>query len=176
MSNLFIIRFKFPIFFCSIHSLRSLTICHFQQTIMKFDIFDILSHYILRRGERGGLWHLLPLLPKLAVSKVFLGASKMIFDQKIEGFLLSYFTTDEEIFVVLNPSEKHREKQCFLILSSFSHNLIGKLVLSQKRVSKASNLIALCFLYFTSRSKHPSHKNIYYQLSSGWDVTQTHFA
>ena len=57
----------------------------------------------------------------------------MIFDQKNEGFLTSYFTTDEEIFVVLKPSEKHREKQCFLILSSFSHNLTGKLIFSQKK-------------------------------------------
>ncbi len=37
-------------------------------------------------------------------SKVFLKASKMIFDQKKEGFLLSYFTTDEKIFVVLNTA------------------------------------------------------------------------
>ena len=36
----------------------------------------------------------------------------MIFDQKNEGFLSSCFTTDEEIFVVLNPSVK----QCFPIL------------------------------------------------------------
>ena len=35
----------------------------------------------------------------------------MIFDQKNEGFLLSYFTNNREIFVVLNPSEKDREKQ-----------------------------------------------------------------
>ena len=52
----------------------------------------------------------------------------MIFYQKNEGFLSSYFTTDEEIFVVLNPSEK----QFFLILSSFSHNLTRKLIFSQK--------------------------------------------
>ena len=51
--------------------------------------------------------HLFPLLPKLALS---LKASKMIFDQKNEGFLSSCFTPDEEIFVVLNPSEKEREK------------------------------------------------------------------
>ena len=28
----------------------------------------------------------------------------MIFDQKKEGYLLSYFTTDEKIFVVLNTA------------------------------------------------------------------------
>ena len=86
--------------------------------------------------------HLLPLLPKLALSGLFL---KMIFDQNNKGFLSSCFTTDEEIFVVLNPSEKDREKQCFPILSLLSHNLTGKLIFSQKRVSKASNLIACCF-------------------------------
>ena len=47
--------------------------------------------------------------------------------------------------MVLNSSEKDREKQNFLILSLFSHNLGGKLIFSQKRVSKASNLIACCF-------------------------------
>ena len=77
----------------------------------------LLSHYI-QKGRRGvGVWHLLPLLPKLAFSKGFiLKTSKMIFDQKNEGFISSCFTTDEEIFVVLNPSEKDREKHCFLIL------------------------------------------------------------
>lgn len=72
----------------------------------------------------------------------------MIFDQKNEGFISSCFTTDAEICVVLNPSEKDREKQCFLILSSLSHNLTGKLIFSQKRVSKASNLIPCCFWCF----------------------------
>ena len=56
----------------------------------------------------------------------------MIFDQKNEGFPLFHFTPVEEIFVVLKPYEKHREKQCFLILSSFSHNLTRKLIFSQK--------------------------------------------
>ena len=69
----------------------------------------------------------------------------MIFDQKNEGFLSSCFTTDEEIFLVLNPSEKDRENQCCLILSLLSHNLTEKLIFSQKIVSKASNLIACCF-------------------------------
>ena len=69
----------------------------------------------------------------------------MMFDQKNEGFISSCFTTDEEIFVVLNPSEKDREKQYFLILSLLSHNLTEKLIFSQKRVSKASNLIACYF-------------------------------
>ena len=72
----------------------------------------------------------------------------MIFDQKNEGFLSSCFTTDKEIFLVLNPSEKDREKQCCLILCLLSHNLTEKLIFSQKRVRKASNLIACCFLYF----------------------------
>jgi len=54
----------------------------------------------------------------------------MIFDQKNGGFLSSGFTTEEEIDVVLNPSEK--EQQCFLILSLLSHNLTGKLIFSQK--------------------------------------------
>ena len=102
--------------------------------------------------------------------RIFLKASKMIFYQKNEGFLSSYFTTDEEIFVVLNPSEK----QCFLILSSFSHNLTRKLIFFSKRVSKASNLICLLlfmlpnvvfdafklhFWCFTTRSKHPKWWN-----------------
>ena len=56
----------------------------------------------------------------------------MIFDQKNEGFPLFHFTPVEEIFVVLKPYEKDREKQCFLILSSFSHNLTRKLIFSQK--------------------------------------------
>ena len=64
--------------------------------------------------------------------RVFFEASKMIFDHKNEEFLSSCFTTDEEIFVLLNPSEKHSEKQCFLILRSFSHNLTRKLIFSQK--------------------------------------------
>ena len=72
----------------------------------------------------------------------------MIFDQKNGGFLSSCFTTDEEIFVVLNPSEKDKEKQCFLILSLLSHNLTGKLIFSQKRVSKTLHLIACCFWCF----------------------------
>ena len=69
-------------------------------------------------------------------------ASKIIFDEKNENFLSS----DEEIFVVLNPSEKNREKQCFLILSLFKHNLTGKLIFSQKEWE--SNLIACCFWCF----------------------------
>ena len=52
------------------------------------------------------------------------------------------------MFVELNPSEKHREKQCFLILSSWSHNLTGKLIFSLKKVIKASNLIAPCLWCF----------------------------
>ena len=72
----------------------------------------------------------------------------MIFNQKNEGFLSSCFTTDEEIFGVLNPSEKDREKQCFVIFSLLSHNLTGKLLFSQKRVNKASNLTACCFRCF----------------------------
>ena len=53
---------------------------------------------------------------------------------------------NKEIFVVLNPSEKDREEQCFLILLSLlSHNLTGKLTFCQKRVGKASNLIACGF-------------------------------
>ena len=67
--------------------------------------------------------------------------SKIIFDQKNEGFLSSCFTTDEEIFVVLNPSEKDREKQSFLNLSLLSHNLNGKLIFSDI-------LIACCFWCF----------------------------
>ena len=69
----------------------------------------------------------------------------MIFDQKKEGFLTSCFTTEEEIFVVLKPSEIDRKKQCFLIFSLLSNDLTGKLILSQKRVSKESNLIDCCF-------------------------------
>ena len=57
----------------------------------------------------------------------------MIFDQKNEGFLSSCFTTDKEIFVVLNPSEKDREKQCFLIISLLSHKLTEELIFSQKQ-------------------------------------------
>ena len=67
----------------------------------------------------------------------------MIFDQKNEGFLSSCFTTDEEIFVVLNSSEKNREKQCFLILCLLGHNLAGKLSFSPKRVSKASKVFKI---------------------------------
>ena len=77
--------------------------------------------------------------------------SKPVFGDKIMTKTLSKsqikiynFTTDEEIFVLVNPSEKDREKQCFLILSLLSHNLTGKLIFSQKRMSKASNLIACC--------------------------------
>ena len=47
--------------------------------------------------------------------------------------------------MVLNPSEKDREKQCFLFLSLLSHNLTGKFIFFQKRVNKASNLIAVAF-------------------------------
>ena len=72
----------------------------------------------------------------------------MIFDQKNEGFLSSCFTTDEEIFVVLNPSEIDMENQFFLILSLLSHDLTGKLIFSPKKMSKASNLIACCFWCF----------------------------
>ena len=76
-----------------------------------------------------------PLLPKLAL---FLKASKMIFDQKNEEFLSSYFTTDQEIFVVLNPSEKQR----FQMFSLLSHTYDWKVNIFSK---KASNLIACCF-------------------------------
>jgi len=103
---------------------------------------DIPESFCSKKDGGRGVMHLFPLLPKLALS---LKASKMIFDQKNGGFLSSGFTTDEEIFVVLNPSEKDKEKQCFLILSLFSHNLAGKLIFSLKRVSETSHLIACCF-------------------------------
>ena len=64
---------------------------------------------------------------------------------KMKDFLHLVLQPNEEIFVVLNPSGKDREKQCFLILSLLSHNLTGTLIFSLNRVSKASNLIACCF-------------------------------
>ena len=51
--------------------------------------------------------------------------------------------------MVINSSEKHREKHCFIILSSFSHNLTRKLIFSQKEweSSKFDLLYAfICFL------------------------------
>ena len=51
---------------------------------------------------------------------------------------------DKIMTKTLSKSAKDREKQCYLILSLLSQNLNGKLIFSQKRVSKASNLIA-CF-------------------------------
>ena len=128
-------------------NLRPLTICYFQQTVKKFVNLDILSYFVPKRMEGGGtgVMGLPPLLPKLAL---FLKASKMIFDQKNEEFLSSYFTTDEEIFVVWNPSAKHREKQCFLILSLFSHNLTGKLIFSQKKWVRHIIWFAFCFWCF----------------------------
>ena len=130
------------------YNLWPLTICHFQQTVQKFGNLDILSHYIQKSKEGGGggcngIFFLS--CQNFPFLRFFLKASKMIFDQKNEGFLSSCFRTDEEIFLVLNPSEKDRKKQCFLILSLLSHNLTGKLSFSLKRVSKASNLIACCF-------------------------------
>ena len=68
-----------------------------------------------------------------------------MFDQKNEKFLSSCFTTDEEIFVLLNPSGKHSEKQCFIILSSFSHNLTGKLIFSQKEWVRHQIRFAFCY-------------------------------
>ena len=76
--------------------------------------------------------------------RILLKASKMIFYQKNEGFLSSYFPTDEEIFVMLNPSEK----QCFLILSSFSHNLTRKLIFFQKGLVRHQIWFAYCFSCF----------------------------
>ena len=76
--------------------------------------------------------------------RFFLKASKMIFDQKNEGFPLFHFTPVEEIFVVLKPYEKDREKQCFLILSSFSHNLTRKLIFSQKEWVRHQIWFAFC--------------------------------
>ena len=75
-------------------------------------------------------------------------ATKMIFDQKMKDFFHLVWQPDEEIFVVLNPSGKDREKQCFIILILLNHNLIGKLIFSQNIVSKASYLIACFFWWF----------------------------
>ena len=74
----------------------------------------------------------------------------MIFDQKNKGFLSSCFTTDEEIFMVLNPSEKDREKQCFLILSLLSHNLTGKLIFSQKKSEEGIKFDCLLLLMLSN--------------------------
>jgi len=70
------------------------------------------------KKEGGGVWHPLPLLPKLALSHAFPSSIQNDFGRKNEGFL----STDEEIFVVLNPFEMHRKTPGFIILSSFSHN------------------------------------------------------
>ena len=75
-------------------TLRPLTIFYFQQTVKKFGNLDILIPRSFCPKKDGGV---MPLLSK---------ASKTIFDLKNEGFLSSWFTTDEELFVVLNPSEK----------------------------------------------------------------------
>ena len=74
----------------------------------------------------------------------------------MKDFLHLVLQPNEEIFVVLNPSRKDREKQCFLILSLLSHNLTGMLTFSQNRVSKASNLIAWWFWYFQITLLMPS--------------------
>ena len=60
-------------------------------------------------------------------------------NQKNEGNFSFCFTPNEEIFVVLNLSEKDREKQCFLILSLISHNLTEKLIFSQKESLRHQN-------------------------------------
>ena len=64
-----------------------------------------------KKGGSGGGWLWLPILPRMS-------------------FILFY--NSWEIFVVLNPTEKHREKQCFIIFGSFSHILTEKLIFSQK--------------------------------------------
>ena len=68
---------------------------------------------------------------------------------KNEGFLSSCFTTDEEIFVVLNPSEKNRVKECFLKKEWVRHQIW--LLVAFK----------LHFWFFTTGPKHPKCWNWY---------------
>ena len=72
-------------------------------------------------------------LTKTRAISDFLKSIKNYFWPKNKGFLSFCFTIDEEIFVVLNPSEKQREKHMFP--KSLSHNMTGKLIFSQKRVN-----------------------------------------
>ena len=124
-------------------NLRPLTICHFQQTVKKLGNLDILSHYTQKGGRAGGVWHLSTLLPKLALSKVFSQKHQKLFlTRKVKDFFYLVLQPMMKYFVMLNPSEKNREKHCFLILSLLSHNLTGKLSFSQKRV------MACCFWCF----------------------------
>ena len=127
--------------------MRPLTICYFQQTVKKFVNLDILSHFVPKRmeGEGRGSWVFLLSCQNLPFSWKH---QKWFFDQKNEEFLSSYFTTDEEIFVVINPSEKQR----FQIFSLLSHTYDWKVNIFSK---KASNLIACCFWCFTTGPKHP---------------------
>ena len=113
--------------------------------------------------------HLLPFLPKLALSRFFLKSIKNDFwpEKGRISFILFYNRLGNTCG--LNPSEKDREKHCFLILSLLSHNLTGKLIFSQKRVSKATfvfflflmlsnvdfNAFKLHFWCFTTGPKHP---------------------
>ena len=57
----------------------------------------------------------------------------MIFLPEKWRISLFCFTIDEETFVVLNLSEKHTEKQWFLVLCSFIHNLTEKLIFFSKK-------------------------------------------
>ena len=119
---------------------RPLTICHFQQNVNKLGNLDILSHYTQKGGRSGGVWHLSTLLPKLALSKVFSQKHhKLFLTRKVKDFFHLVLQRMMKYFVVLNPSEKNREKHCFLILILLSHNFTRKLIFSQKRV------IACCF-------------------------------
>ena len=100
------ILFKSLIFFLE-YSLKKVTkspltsnlrpriiICYFQQTVQKFGSLDILSHFVPKRMW-GGVMHLLPLLPKLPLSRVFfLKSIKNIFWPEKWGFLTSCFTTE----------------------------------------------------------------------------------
>ena len=127
--------------------MRPLNICHFQQTVKKVNNLDILSHFVQKKGEGGyGIFFLS--CQNLQFLRFFLKSIKNDFwpEKGRISFILFYNRLGNTCG--LNPSEKDREKHCFLILSLLSHNLNGKLLFSQKRVSKASNLIACCFWCF----------------------------
>ena len=103
-----------------------------------------ISWAICPKKDGGGIFLLS--CQNLPFLRVFLESIKNDFWP--EKWRISFILFYNRIFVVLNPSEKHRGKRCFLILSLLSHNLPGTLIFSQKRVSKASNLIACCFWCF----------------------------
>ena len=108
----------------------------FWPNIKKFGNFDIHESLYLKKGR------------KLALSKVFLKSIKKYFWPEKWRISFIFFYNWWGNICGLYSSEKRSKKQCFLILSLFSHNLTGKLIFSQKKWVRHIIWFAFCFWCF----------------------------